>query len=100
MLRIAVVIGLAVCAACTTPETAADTNPAMPQDAMPGRVTDLSAFDAFVALRPTPDQFRARYPDVRLVLPGEIATKELRMDNSRYFASLDAEGRIDGGKFQ
>ena len=65
-----------------------------------GFVTDRSTFDAFIATQPTPEQFKARYPDVTLVLPGTMATKELRMNNSRYFAQLDAQGRITGGKFQ
>lgn len=64
-----------------------------------GYVTDLAAFQRFIAGKPTPAQFRARYPDVKLVLPGEIATREFRMNNSRYFAELDADGRVSGGKF-
>ncbi|MBB3226660.1 hypothetical protein FHW69_001250 [Luteibacter sp. Sphag1AF] len=64
-----------------------------------GAVTDMTAFDAFIATHPTPDQFKATYPDVMLVLPGTMATREFRHDNSRYFAQLDAEGRITGGKF-
>jgi hypothetical protein len=65
-----------------------------------GPVTDIDAFQAFIAGRPTPDQFRAAYPDVRLILPGQMATKEYRTDRSRYFAELDGEGRIQGGRFQ
>ncbi len=80
-------------AACTTPQ--ASESPTV----MPGKVEDVAAFDAFIAGKPTPEQFRQRYPDVRLVLPGEIATREFRMDRSRYFAELDAQGRIGGGKF-
>lgn len=64
-----------------------------------GFVTDMTAFDAFIATHPTPDQFKAAYPDVLLVLPGTIATREMRSNNSRYFAELDANGRITGGKF-
>lgn len=65
----------------------------------PGKVTDLTAFERFIAGQPTPEQFRARYPDVQLVLPGTIATKEFRSDNSRYFPKLDGQGRIVGGSF-
>jgi len=67
--------------------------------AVHGFVTDMTAFDAFIATHPTPDQFRANYPDVLLVLPGTIATREFRTNNSRYFAELDKDGRISGGKF-
>lgn len=65
-----------------------------------GFVIDLAAFERYLATRPTPAQFAARYPDVVLVLPGQATTKELRLNRSRYFAQLDAEGRISGGRFQ
>lgn len=64
-----------------------------------GYVTDLKAFDAFIATHPTPEQFRTAYPDVLLVTPGMPSTRELRNDNSRYFPDLDKDGRITGGKF-
>ena len=66
---------------------------------VPGKVEDVAAFDRFIAGKPTPAQFQKRYPDVKLVLPDQIATREFRMDRSRYFAELDADGRITGGKF-
>ena len=64
-----------------------------------GYITDTKAFDAFIATRPTPAQFRARYPDVQLLLPGDISTMEMRYNNSRYYAELDKDGRIAGGRF-
>ncbi len=67
---------------------------------IPGFVTDMATFEQFIATQPTPAQFRARYPDVTLALPGSINSKEMRMNNSRYFAQLDAAGRITGGRFQ
>lgn len=73
--------------------------PAQETAPMPGYVQDLPAFERFIATRPTPAQFRARYPDVQLVMPGDITTKEMRLNNSRYFAELDADGRIVGGRF-
>jgi len=66
----------------------------------PGKVVDVGAFETFIAAHPTPEQFRQRYPDVALILPGTITTKELRSDRSRYFATLDSGGRISGGQFQ
>ena len=63
-------------------------------------VSDLAAFDAFIATRPTPDALRQRYPGLLVVMPGDIATRELRTDNSRYFAEVDAQGRVIGGRFQ
>lgn len=72
------------------------------QDTAPVRtsVTDLAAFNAFIATHPTPDAVRARYPGLLVVMPDDITTRELRGDNSRYFVELDAEGRVVGGKFQ
>ena len=93
---IALIFSLAACAAPPA-TTASNTSMSAP---IAGFVTDVSGFDAFIATQPTPEQFKARYPDVALVLPGSMATKELRMNNSRYFAQLDAQGRISGGKFQ
>lgn len=72
----------------------------MSTTSQPGHVTDMEGFAAFIDLRPTPDQFRSRYPDVQLVMPGDITTKELRFDNSRFFAELDDSGLITGGRFQ
>ncbi len=64
------------------------------------QVTDLDAFNVFVATRPTPEALRGRYPGLTVVLPGDISTRELRSDHSRFFAELDAEGRVAGGQFQ
>jgi hypothetical protein len=64
-----------------------------------GFVTDMAAFDAFIATHPTPAQFRASYPDVQLVMPNTITTMDFRSNNSRYFAELDKDGRIVGGHF-
>ena len=64
-----------------------------------GYVTDMKAFDAFIATHPTPDLFRVAYPDVQLVMPGTITTMEFRMNNSRYFPELDKDGHITGGRF-
>jgi hypothetical protein len=72
--------------------------PAMPAP-VHGYVTDMKAFDAFIATHPTPEQFRAAYPDVQLVLPGTITTLEFRSNHSRYYAELDKDGRISGGHF-
>ncbi|WP_368311627.1 hypothetical protein [Luteibacter sp. CQ10] len=87
-------LGGAVLSAC---QTAPATQP-RPQP-VAGFVTDVKAFDAFIATRPTPEQFRAAYPDVLLVTPDMMTTREIRMNNSRYFPEMDAEGRIKGGKF-
>lgn len=88
---------LSFAAGCHPVNSAGDTAPA--PMVVSGKVTDLPAFEAFIALKPTPEQFMQRYPDVLLVMPGTIATKEYRTDNSRYFPKLDPEGRIIGGKF-
>lgn len=61
---------------------------------------DVKAFEQYIATKPLPEAFYSRYPNVKLVLPGDVTTKEFRIDRSRYFAELDAEGRIVGGRFQ
>ena len=41
--------------------------------------------------------------ELRIDLPAprdQIATKELRMNHSRYFPRIDAQGRITGGDFR
>ena len=61
--------------------------------------TEMEVFNQFISGRPTPEQFHTQYPEVQLILPGDSATKELRLDNSRYFAQMNQDGRIVGGKF-
>jgi len=63
-------------------------------------VQDMDAFDQFIAGKPTVSEFRNMYSCVTLVLPGEVATREMRLNNSRYFAEMGEFGRITGGYFQ
>lgn len=79
---------------------ACQTAPANQPKPVAGFVTDMRAFDAFIATKPTPEQFHAAYPDVTLVTPDMMSTREMRQNNSRYFPRLDPEGRIIGGSFQ
>lgn len=71
-----------------------------PPGVRPGFVTDMASFESFIATRPAPEDFRRVYPDVVLVMPGDVATREYRTNNSRYFVRLDDTGRIIGGQFQ
>ena len=57
------------------------------------------AFRDFIATRPTPQALRQRFPDLRIVLPGQPSTMEFRRDCRRFFATLDGEGRVTGGRF-
>lgn len=57
------------------------------------------AFREFLATRPTPDALRQRHPALRVVLPGQPTTMEFRRDCRRFFVTLDAEGRVTGGRF-
>lgn len=87
----------------TPPAAAATAHPAAAPGAtapVHGYVTDMKAFDAFIATHPTPAQFMATYPDVQLVMPGTITTMEFRTNNSRYFPEQDATGHIVGGSFR
>lgn len=99
MKQLALLFALLSLAACAAPPPNGEPS-AMSTTPIAGFVTDLAGFEQFIATAPTPEQFRVRYPDVTLVLPGSIASKEFRMNNSRYFATLDAAGRISGGRFQ
>lgn len=85
---IAVALGLGGC------QTMSTATPAPVQ----GYVTDMTAFNAFIATHPTPAQFRAMYPDVQLVMPNTITTMDFRSNNSRYFVELK-DGHIVGGHF-
>jgi hypothetical protein len=78
---------------------ACQTAPAAPPRPVAGFVTDTKAFDAFIATKPTPEQFHAAYPDVMLVTPDMMTTREMRQNNSRYFPKMDATGHIVGGSF-
>jgi hypothetical protein len=79
--------------------SACQTAPVAQPKPIAGFVTDMNAFDAFIATHPTPAQFRAAYPDVQLITPDMMSTREMRQNNSRYVPKLDAEGRIVGGSF-
>lgn len=81
-------------------QTVAPSENSAPQKPLRTSVTDLKAFQAVIDSKPTPDELRAKYPGLFVVLPGDITTRELRGDNSRFFAELDDEGRVIGGKFQ
>ncbi len=74
--------------------------PADEPEPRPGKVEQMDPFLSFVEAHPTPEEFRRVYPDVTLVLPGDIVTQEYRTDRSRFFAELDDEGRIRGGEFR
>ena len=62
-------------------------------------VTNIAGFEAFIATHPTPEQFKAMYPGVQLMLPGSISSMEIRFDNTRFFPQLDKDGHIVGGDF-
>ncbi|MDQ7995719.1 MAG: hypothetical protein AAGC76_07675 [Luteibacter sp.] len=97
MHRLAVLFFTAVLGAAAL--VACQTAPAAQPKPVAGFVTDMKAFDAFIATKPTPAQFHAAYPDVTLVTPDMMSTREMRQNNSRYFPKLDSEGRIIGGSF-
>lgn len=90
------VLSLSLLACKSLPENPVDMGP-LP---MLGNVKDVPEFERFIATRPTPEMFHKRYPDVVLVMPWDIASKELRLNNSRYFAQMDDQGRITQGKFE
>ena len=78
----------------------ASATPSLGRSELSCGVTDLPAFERFVGGKPTVSEFRAAYSCLTLVLPGEVSSRELRNDNSRYFADVDGFGRVVGGHFQ
>lgn len=94
MLAVITVVTLGACSAHNTEPW--DDGP----EPRPGTVEQMDPFLHFIDSRPSPEEFRRVYPDVLLVLPGDIVTQEYRTDNSRFFAELDDEGRIRGGEFR
>lgn len=56
-------------------------------------------FDRFLAGRPLLADLRARFPQILVVGPGVASTREHRSDRSRFFAVVDAAGRVTGGSF-
>ena len=56
-------------------------------------------FRDFLGARPTPAEFRDHYPGIALVMPGDVATREVRLDCSRFFADTGDDGHIIGGRF-
>lgn len=89
--------GLAACAPAPQAQAVASTDDTQP---VRTRITDLDSFNAYIATHPTPEALRAQYPGLFVVMPGDLTTRELRGDNSRYFVELDAQGRVVGGRFQ
>lgn len=77
---------------------------ASPEDALQhnrsGILTGLSTLDAFIQSRPTPEEFQQAYPDVWLILPGDIVSRGFCSQYYRYVAEIDAEGRISGGRLE
>jgi hypothetical protein len=65
-----------------------------------GPVTDTLAFANFIATRPTEEQFKSKYPDVVLVMPGQLATMDFKGRGERFQARTDADGRIIGGNLE
>ena len=60
---------------------------------------DVVAFQRLLATNPSPAELRAAFPEVLVILPDEMATREFRFDQSRFFAMLDDAGRVYGGEF-
>jgi hypothetical protein len=84
---------LAAPAAASTPQ------PSEPDHAA-DTAKDISELPAFVASRPTPEEFQQAFPDVWLVLPGDIVSRSVCSQYYRFMAELDAKGRISGGSLE
>lgn len=90
-------IPIALCGVLLAMPVGAASTDGSSKDSRPGNLNDRAAFNAFIQLRPTPEEFQQAYPDVWLILPGDIVTRSFCSQYYRYVAELDAEGRITGG---
>jgi hypothetical protein len=70
------------------------------REAGEGTWLDVIAFQQVLATNPDPETLREAFPEILVVLPGDIATREMRFDQSRFFARLGEDGRIYGGDFR
>ena len=84
---------LAIPAGAATPETSA-------QASGHGNLDDRSALHAFIQSRPTPEEFQEAYPEIWLILPGDIVSRDVCSQYYRFIAELDANGRIRGGSLE
>jgi len=70
------------------------------RDAGNGVWLDVLPFQQLMATAPDPQTLRDAYPEILVVLPGDIVTEEMRLDQSRFFARLGEDGLIYGGEFR
>jgi hypothetical protein len=82
------------------PATANTPEPAVLDPLAAGSAKSISELPSFVALRPTPEEFQQAFPDVWLVLPGDIVSRSVCSQYYRFMAELDATGRISGGSLE
>lgn len=61
---------------------------------------DVIPFQQLLATNPEPQTLRDAYPEILVVMPGDIVTEEMRFDQSRFFARLGEDGLIYGGEFR
>lgn len=97
-LRSLIVLSLSA-ALLAAPATASTQQPHEPEAAA-GISKDISELPAFVASRPTPEEFQQAFPDVWLILPGDIVSREVCSEYYRFIAELDGDGRIKGGSLE
>lgn len=61
------------------------------------RSTLYADLATMAAQRPTPEEFQQRFPDLWLVMPGDIVERSTCSPYQRFIARVDIEGRIVGG---
>jgi hypothetical protein len=79
------------------PATANTPEPSALHPTTASTAKDMSELRSFVASLPTPEEFQQAFPDVWLVLPGDIVSRSFCSQYYRFIAELDGEGRISGG---
>lgn len=78
--------------------TGADSAPSPGPEVQPSRraANDMAGFDAFIRTHPTPEAFRARYPDIQLARFGEGFVPAPGKD---VYVARDVDGRLGPGYF-
>lgn len=93
-------IGFAFSVALLAASVAASASPASTPDPAADTAKDMAELPAFVAARPTPEEFQQAFPDVWLILPGDIVSRDVCSQYYRFIAELDPQGRISGGSLE
>lgn len=99
-MRLRLMTSLAISCALLAAPVAASHPTTSEEVARVAATLDSAELRAFVESRPTPDEFHQAFPDVWLILPGDIVSRDTCSQYHRFIAELDPNGRISGGSLE